>query len=168
MRLTVIDGNRYPDSAMILNTAMSSKTHKPGSHWWKPLPWFCLFRRRPWKIQVKAGETVEWQLEWQWSNSIIIIQSFHHTLIQACHNILITTWYLILIQACHHTQFFVSILHFYSYVCTLFSSILSSYTTLGLSSYTTPYTNLLHVTSSISSWSVCSFIKRNEWSQEED
>ena len=55
-------------SAM-LNTNMSRKTYATDSHWWKLLPWFCLLRRWPWSIQATAGATVEWQLEWQWSNS---------------------------------------------------------------------------------------------------
>ena len=51
----------------MLNTAMSRKTHMPDSHQWKPLPWFCLLRQQPCKIQATAGATVEWHLEWQWS-----------------------------------------------------------------------------------------------------
>ena len=53
----------------LLITAIRRITHAPESHWWKPLPWFCLLRRRPWTIEALAGATVEWQLEWQWSNS---------------------------------------------------------------------------------------------------
>ena len=53
----------------MLNTAICRKIHAPESHQWKPLPWLCLLRRRPWTIQATARATVEWQLEWQWSNS---------------------------------------------------------------------------------------------------
>ena len=52
----------------MLNTNKGRKTHAPDSHQWKLLPWFCLLWRRPWTIQVSAVATVEWQLEWQWSN----------------------------------------------------------------------------------------------------
>ena len=51
------------------NTAMSRKTHEHDSYQWKTLPWFCFLRRRLWAIQATSGATVEWQLEWQWSNS---------------------------------------------------------------------------------------------------
>ena len=30
--------------SILSNTVMSRKTHAPDSHWWKPLPWFCLWR----------------------------------------------------------------------------------------------------------------------------
>ena len=30
------------------NTAIGRKIHAPDSHRWKPLPWFCLLRQRPW------------------------------------------------------------------------------------------------------------------------
>ena len=53
----------------MLNTAMSRKTHAPYSHWWKLLPWFCRLSRGPWTIQATAKATVEWHLDWQWSNS---------------------------------------------------------------------------------------------------
>ena len=53
----------------ISNTAMIRKTHAPDSHRLKFLPLFCLLSWRPWKIQATAGATVEWQLEWQRSNS---------------------------------------------------------------------------------------------------
>ena len=43
-----------------LNTPLRRKTHAPDSHWWKPLPWFCLLRQPPWTIQASA---VQWQLE---------------------------------------------------------------------------------------------------------
>ena len=52
-----------------LNTTMIRKTHAHGSHQWKPLPWFCLLRWWLWIIQVTGGAIVEWQLEWQWSNT---------------------------------------------------------------------------------------------------
>ena len=51
------------------NTTIGRKTHTPYSHWWKPLPWFCLLRLWSWTIQTTAGATVQWQREWQWINS---------------------------------------------------------------------------------------------------
>ena len=40
--------NKFPPwlVSIMWNTAMSRKTHAPDSHWWKPLLWFCLLRRR--------------------------------------------------------------------------------------------------------------------------
>ena len=55
--------------SMMSNTARSRKTHAPDSHQWKPLPLFCILSQRPWTIDVTAGATVEWQLEWKWINS---------------------------------------------------------------------------------------------------
>ena len=55
--------------SIMSNTAMSRQTQPTDSHQWKSLSWFCLMRRRPWKIQATAGGPVEWQLELQWSNS---------------------------------------------------------------------------------------------------
>ena len=44
------------------NTAIVRKIHAPDSHQWKPLPWLCLLRQRPWTIQETA-------VEWRWSDS---------------------------------------------------------------------------------------------------
>ena len=55
--------------SILSNTAMSRKTQAPDRHWWKLLPGFCLWRPGLWTIQATSDATVEWQLEWQWSNS---------------------------------------------------------------------------------------------------
>ena len=51
------------------NSAIGRKTHAPDSYLWQPLPWFCLLMWRLWTIQATSVATVEWQQEWQRSNS---------------------------------------------------------------------------------------------------
>ena len=51
------------------NSTIGRKTHMPDSHRWKPLPWLCLLRQRPWTIKATAGASVEWQQEQQRSNN---------------------------------------------------------------------------------------------------
>ena len=70
---------------------------------------------------------------------IIRIQAWHHNLIQAWNHTLIQEW--------HHNLFFVSILHFFSYLCTICSFTPSAYWILRKFILSTDqYYYLLHVT----------------------
>ena len=75
---------------------------------------------------------------------------------------------IILIQACHHAQRFLSILHFSSYLCTLYSYTTSKYTILWIFLFsTTQLYSLIHPPKPTSSWSSSLFIKEDDLPQED-